>query len=130
MISKNSGNAKLYFQHQKINDDCAFSNCKDKNQQLQNLVKSSTEGDYKVLIIAEILDQLTADQKYNEALLLIKNTKQEYSKSKFLNNILNRENSILQPSLSINYETHTQANLPIHLVVDAKNVSKFSLNIY
>ncbi|MDP2454595.1 MULTISPECIES: alpha-2-macroglobulin [unclassified Kaistella] len=130
LISKNSGNAKLYFQHQKINDDCAFSNCKDKIQQLQNLVKSSTEGDYKVLIIAEILDQLTADQKYNEALLLIKNTKQEYSKSKFLNNILNRENSILQPSLSINYETHTQANLPIHLVVDAKNVSKFSLNIY
>ncbi|MCZ2083981.1 MAG: hypothetical protein LC112_06880 [Flavobacteriales bacterium] len=130
LIQKNKGNSKLYLQHQKLNDDCAFLNCKDKSQQLQNLVKSSIEGDYKVLIIAEIIDQLTADQKYNEALLLIKNTKQEYSKSKFLNNILNRENSILQPNLSIHYETHTQANLPIHLVADAKNVSKFSLNIY
>ena len=130
LMSKNAGNAKLYFQHQKLNDDCAFSNCKDKTQQLQNLVKSSTEGDYKVLIIAEIIDQLTADQKYSEALLLIRNTKQEYAKSKFLNNILNEENSILQPSLTIHYETHTQANLPIHLVADAKNVSKFSLNIY
>ncbi|WP_027376418.1 alpha-2-macroglobulin family protein [Kaistella palustris] len=130
LIQKNAGNSKLYFQHQKLNDDCEFLNCKDKTQQLQNLVKSSTEGDYKVLIIAEIIDQLTADQKYNEALLLIKDTKQQYAKSKFLNNILNRENSILQPNLSIYYETHTQANLPIHLVADAKNVSKFSLNIY
>ncbi|WP_226064645.1 alpha-2-macroglobulin family protein [Kaistella polysaccharea] len=130
LIQKNAGNSKLYFQHQKLNDDCAFINCKNKTQQLQNLVKSSTEGDYKVLIIAEIVDLLTADQKYTEALALIKNTKEQYAKSKFISNILNRENSILQPNLTIHYETHTQANLPIHLVADAKNVSKFSLNIY
>lgn len=130
LISKNTGTSKLYFQHQKLNDDCAFSNCKDKTQQLQSLVKSSTEGDYKVLIIAEIVDQLTAEQKYTEALALIKNTKEQYSKSKFINNILNRENSILQPNLTIHYESHTQSNLPIHIVADAKNVSKFSLNIY
>ncbi|WHF52332.1 MG2 domain-containing protein [Chryseobacterium gotjawalense] len=130
LIQKNTGNAKLYFQHQKLNDDCAFSNCKDKFQQLQNLVKSPTEGDYKVLIISEIIDQLTNEQKYAEALVLIKNTKQQYPSSKFLNSILNRENSILQPSLTLNYEKHTQANLPIHLVAEAKNVSKFSLNIY
>ncbi|MBF8456648.1 hypothetical protein IV494_05575 [Kaistella sp. G5-32] len=130
LINKNSGNSKLYFQHQKLNDDCDFTNCKDKTQQLQNLVKSSTEGDYKVLIIAEIVDQLTAEQKYTEALALIKNTKEQYAKSKFINSILNRENSILQPNLTIHYETHTQSNLPIHLVADAKNVSKFSLNIY
>ncbi len=130
LIQKNTGNSKLYFQHQKLNDDCEFSNCKDKIQQLQDLVNSSTKGDYKVLVIAEIIALLTADDKYSEALTLIKNTKQEYAKSQFLNNILNRENSILQPSLTIHYETHTQANLPIHLVAEAKNVSKFSLNIY
>ncbi|MDQ0475646.1 alpha-2-macroglobulin [Chryseobacterium sp. MDT2-18] len=130
LIQKNTGNAKLYFQHQKLNDDCGFSKCKDKLQQLQNLVKSSTEGDYKVLINTEIIDQLMNEQKYAEALALIKNTKQEYPNSKFLNSIINRENSILQPSLTLNYEKHTQANLPIHLVADAKNVSKFSLNIY
>jgi len=130
LIQKNTGNSKLYFQHQKLNADCALTNCQDEIQHLQNLIQSSTEGDYKVLIFAEIIDQLTADQKYKEALNLIKTTKQEYPKSKFLNNILNKENSILQPNLSIHYETHTQANLPIHLVADAKNVSKFSLNIY
>ena len=130
LIQKNIGNSKLYFQHQHINNDCAFTNCKDKMQQLQNLLNSATEGDYKLMIIAEIVDQLTADQKHAEALALIKTTKDQYAKSKFLNNILNRENSILQPNLSINYEKHTQANLPIHLVADAKNVSKFSLNIY
>ncbi|KIA88433.1 alpha-2-macroglobulin family protein [Kaistella jeonii] len=130
LINKNSRNSKLYFQHQKLNDDCAFSKCKDKSQQLQNLANSPIEGDYKVLIIAEIIDQLTSDQKYAEALSLIKNTKQKYLKSKFINSILNRENGILQPTLTIHYETHTQANLPIHLVAEAKNVSKLSLNIY
>ncbi|WP_373708904.1 alpha-2-macroglobulin [Kaistella sp.] len=130
LIQKNTGNSKLYFQHQKLNDDCALTNCKDKIQQLQNLVKSSTEGDYKVLIIAEIIDQLTAEQKYPAALALVKSAKEQYPKSTFINSILNRENSILQPNLSIHYEKHTQANLPIHLVADAKNVAKFSLNIY
>jgi len=130
LIQKNTGNSKLYFQHQKLNDDCALTNCKDKIQQLQDLVKSSTKGDYKVLIIAEIIDQLTAEQKYPAALALVKSTKEQYPKSKFINSILNRENSILQPNLSIHYEKHTQANLPIHLVADAKNVTKFSLNIY
>lgn len=130
LIQKNTGNSKLYFQHQKLNDDCEFSKCKDKIQQLQDLVNSSTKGDYKVIVIAEIIDLLTADEKYSEALTLIKNTKQEYAKSQFLNNILNRENSILQPNLTIHYETHAQADRPIHLVAEAKNVSKFSLNIY
>ena len=130
LIQKNTGNSKLYFQHQKLNDDCALINCKDKIQQLQDLVKSSTEGDYKVLIIAEIIDHLKAEQKYPTALALARSTKEQYPKSKFINSILNRENSILQPNLSIHYEKHTQANLPIHLVADAKNVAKFSLNIY
>ena len=87
LIAKNEGNSKLYFQHQKLNDDCAISKCKDKIQQLQNLVKSPVKGDYKVLVIAEIIDQLTADQKYSEALVLIKNTKQEYANSTFINSI-------------------------------------------
>ncbi len=130
LIQKNTGNAKIYFQHQKLNDDCTFLNCKDKLQQLQNLAKSLTEGDYKVLIYAEIIDQLVAEQNFTAALDIIKSTKEQYPKSIFLNNIINQQNSILQPNLSIHYETHAQANLPIHLVADAKNVSKFSLNIY
>ena len=130
LIAKNEGNSKLYFQHQKLNDDCAISKCKDKIQQLQNLVQSPVKGDYKVLVIAEIIDQLTADQKYSEALVLIKNTKQEYANSTFINSILNRENSILQPNLTIHFENHTQSEKSIHLVAEAKNVSKFSLNIF
>ncbi|SIT00445.1 Uncharacterized conserved protein YfaS, alpha-2-macroglobulin family [Kaistella chaponensis] len=130
LIAKNEGNSKLYFQHQKLKDDCAISKCKDKIQQLQNLVQSPVKGDYKVLVVAEIIDRLTADQKYSEALVLIKNTKQEYANSTFINSILNRENSILQPNLTIHFENHTQSEKSIHLVAEAKNVSKFSLNIF
>ena len=130
LIQKNTGNSKLYFQHQKLNDNCAFTNCKDKVQQLQNLINSSTEGDYKVLIIGEIIDDLMGKNNFNGALKLINSTKLEYPKSAYLNNVLNKERLILQPNLTFHYEKHTQANRPIHIVADAKNVSKFSLNIY
>lgn len=130
LITRNSGNSKLYFQHQKLNDQCGFTNCKDQLLQLENLVKSNVEGDYKLMIISEIVDRLTADKKFAEALQWIEDGKKQYPKSQFFNNLENRKNQILNPSLSINYEKHTQANLPIHLVAEAKNVDQFSLNIY
>ncbi|QDP86482.1 hypothetical protein FNJ88_13310 [Chryseobacterium sp. SNU WT5] len=131
LIQKNSGNSKLYFQHQKLNDYCAFSNCKDKFEQLQKLVKeSNSEDDYKLVVIGEIINHLRDKGDYKSALIQINEAKKSYPKSKFLNNIINQENSILQPTLAIHFEKHTQANLPIHLVAEAKNVTKFSLNIY
>lgn len=130
LIAKNAGNSKLYFQHQRINYNCGFSNCKDKFVQLQRLVNSTDEGDYKVAIISEMMGLRSAEQKYQDALALAENSKKQYPKSKFLNNIKNRENQIVNPALVIKYENHTQSNLPIHLVAEAKNVNQFSLNIY
>ncbi|MGA9211786.1 MAG: hypothetical protein WBY99_03750, partial [Kaistella sp.] len=129
LIAKNTGNSKLYFQHQKINYNCGFSNCKDQFSQLQNLVNSQTEGDYKVLIMSEMMDLLVAQEKPKEALSLAETAKKEFPKSPFLNQIKNKENQITNPNLTIKFEAHTQANLPIQLVADAKNISKFSLNI-
>ncbi|KEY19683.1 alpha-2-macroglobulin family protein [Kaistella antarctica] len=131
LIQKNSGNSKLYFQHQKLNDDCALSNCKVKVGKLRKLViNASAADDYQLVIIGEIIDHLQNKEDFKLALMEIDQAKKLYPKSKFLNNILNQENSILQPTLTIHYENHTQANRPIHLVAEAKNVSKFSLNIY
>ncbi|UJF30042.1 MG2 domain-containing protein [Kaistella sp. 97-N-M2] len=131
IISKNSGNAKLYFQHQKLNDECAFINCKNRLEQLQKLVEDqSNDGDYKVKIIEDIIAIYTEKEDFKTALMWAYRAKKEFPKSKFLNNITNQENSITNPNLTIHYETHTQSNLPIHVVADAKNVSKFSLNIY
>jgi len=130
LVAGNSANPKLYFQHQKINYNCDFTNCKDKLSQLQNLYKSSTDGDYKVLIAEEIVDELIQDKKHLEALSLIESVKKLYPNSKFLNNIKNKENSIVNPSLIIHYETETQSNKPIHFLAEHKNVDQFSLNIY
>ena len=130
LITRNSGNSKLYFQHKELNDRCGFTNCKNRLLQLQNLAKSNIDGDYKLMIIADIVDILTADKKFAEALKWIENGKKQYPKSQFLNNLVNRKNQLLNPSLAIKYEKHTQANLPIHLVAEAKNVDQFSLNIY
>lgn len=130
LISNNSGNPKLYLQHLKLNYNCEITNCKDQITQLQNLYNLTTEGDYKVMIIGEIIDDLTQKQKFTEALGWVNIAKSKYPKSPFLNNIINRENSIVNPQLTVHYETHTQSNLPIHLVAESKNVTNFSLNIY
>jgi hypothetical protein len=48
-IASLSGNAQLYFKHQKINYNCEANNCKDKFAQLEKLVEDeSAKGDYKV----------------------------------------------------------------------------------
>ncbi|MPL55299.1 hypothetical protein SDC9_00770 [bioreactor metagenome] len=130
LIIKNSGNAQLYFKHQKLNDDCAFTNCKNKQEQLISLYNSATEGDYKVLIAQEIISSLQGEQKFDEALSWIEKVKKAYPKSKFLENIKNQENQIKQPFVNIKFETSTLPNQPIHLVAEYKNTSQFSLNIY
>ena len=130
LISQNSGNSKLYFMHQKLSENCQFSQCKDKLEQLQNLVQSNVDGDYKVLVMEEMMNELVAENKQKEALAAAKQAKSQYPKSVFLENIKNRENQILNPYLAIKYEEQTQPDLPIHMVAEFKNVSQFSLNIY
>ncbi|KFC20055.1 alpha-2-macroglobulin family protein [Chryseobacterium sp. FH1] len=130
-ILDNSGNSKLYFQHQKINYNCELNNCKDKFAQLEKLVKDESEkGDYKVLIIDEMIELLLQKDDNKTALVWVNKAKELYPKSKFINNILNKENAIKNPQLNLFYEKETQPNKPIHIVAEAKNVKQFSLNIY
>nr|WP_314492279.1 alpha-2-macroglobulin family protein [uncultured Chryseobacterium sp.] len=130
LIAQNSGNAKLYFMHQKLSENCQFYQCKDKLEQLQNLFRSDTEGDYKVLIAEEIMSELMAKNKHREALSIAGQVKTQYAKSPFLENIKNKENQIINPYLSLKYEEQTQPDQPVHLVTEFKNVKEFSLNIY
>jgi len=130
-ISANSGNSKLYFQHQKINYNCELNHCKDKLAQLEKLVgDESAKGDYKVLIIDEIIELLQQKDDNKTALVWVNKAKELYPKSKFINNILNKENAIKNPQLNLFYEKETQPNKPIHIVAEGKNVKQFSLNIY
>ncbi|WP_133946090.1 MG2 domain-containing protein [Epilithonimonas xixisoli] len=130
-ILVNSGNSKLYFQHQKINYTCELNHCKDKFAQLEKLVgDESSKGDYKVLIIDEMIELLQQKDDNKTALVWVNKAKELYSKSKFINNILNKENAIKNPQLNLFYEKETQPNKPIHIVAEGKNVKQFSLNIY
>jgi hypothetical protein len=130
LIAQNSGNSKLYFMHQKLSENCQFIQCKDKLEQLQNLVKTNVDGDYKVLVMEEIMNELVTKDKIKEALEIATQAKSKFPKSAFLNNIKNRENAILNPYLSIKYEEQMQPEKPIHLVAEFKNVKEFSVNIY
>ncbi|MCI3938621.1 MG2 domain-containing protein [Chryseobacterium aahli] len=130
LIAQNSGNAKLYFMHQKLSENCQFTQCKDKLEQLQNLVKSNIDGDYKVLVMEEIMNELIIKNKQKEALAIGNQAKTQYPKSPFIENIKNKENQIVNPFLSIKYEQQTQPDKPIHLVAEFKNVKEFSVNIY
>jgi len=130
LIAQNSGNSKLYFMHQKLSENCEFTTCKDKLEQLQAIVKSDIDGDYKVLVMEEIMNELIIKNKQKEALEIANLAKTQYPKSPFLENIKNKENQITNPYLGLKYEEQTQSNRPIHLVAEYKNVSAFSINIY
>ncbi|MDR2236198.1 MAG: hypothetical protein LBE92_08745 [Chryseobacterium sp.] len=130
LIALNTGNPKLYFMKEKLSENCNYTRCKDRLEQLQNLLKSDTEGDYKVVIMDEIMSELITKKKVKEALAVADQAKKQYPKSLFLENIKNKENQITNPLLTIRYEQQTQSNLPIHIVAEHKNVSEFSLNIY
>ncbi len=130
LIVQNAGNSKLYFMHQKLSENCKFTQCKDKLEQLQSIIKSDIEGDYKVLMMEEVMNELIIRNKQKEALEIAGLAKIQYPKSPFLENIKNKENQITNPYLSLKYEVQTQSNKPIHLVAEYKNVSAFSINIY
>jgi hypothetical protein len=53
------------------------------------------------LIAQEIIQNLQAQQKFEEALSWIEKVKKSYPKSPFLENIKNQENQILQPTLMV-----------------------------
>lgn len=130
LIARNAGNSKLFFMHRKLQQNCNFNQCKDRLAQLQNLLKSDAEGDYKVLIIEDIMNQLISDKKEKEALEIAAQAKKQYPKSPFISNINNIENQLINPFLNIKYEQQTQSSKPIHFVAEYKNVSSFSINIY
>ncbi len=130
-IGSLSGNSQLYFKHQKINYNCELNNCKDRFAQLEKLVEDeSVKGDYKVLIVDDMIEILQQKQDYKLALTWINDAKAMFPKSKFLSNITNKENQIKNPQLNLFYENETQSNKPIHIVAEGKNVQQFSLNTY
>lgn len=130
LITKNTGNPKLYFQHQQLKSECEKKKCKDYVQQLISLYNSNTEGEYKVMIGYDIAEKLEQEKKYTEAIAWGEKAIGAYPKSPFVYNIKNLLERIKQPTLGIKYETHTQSNLPIHIVAEARNVNQFYLNIY
>ncbi|WP_312285129.1 alpha-2-macroglobulin family protein [Chryseobacterium gleum] len=130
LIAQNTGNAKLYFMKEKITENCNFNHCKDRLEQLQNLLKTNVEGDYKVVIMGDIMDEFVNRKKPKEALAIAAQAKSEYPKSPFIENIKSKEAQIVNPYLTIKYESQTQNNLPIHFVAQYQNVSEFTLNIY
>ena len=130
LISQNTGNPRLYFMHKKLQDNCDFSRCKNRLEQLQSLLASETEGDYKVMIMNEVIEELISKNKEKEAIAIINQAKIKYPESPFIKSIKNKENEITNPSLNIKYEQQTQSSLPVHFVAEHKNVSSFSVTIY
>lgn len=130
LVAANSGNSKLYFQHKKLDFETRNTDYKDKLARLEQLLNSSTAGDYKLAITADMMGLLSENKRPKEALALAERAKREYPGSKFLANIQSVVNLITQPSLTVHYEQFTQSEKPIHIVAEGKNVTEFSLKIY
>ncbi|WP_294245600.1 alpha-2-macroglobulin family protein [uncultured Chryseobacterium sp.] len=130
LIAQNTGNAKLYFMHQKLLDNCDFDRCKDITEQLEALLNSSVNGDYKAVIMGNIAEELLNKGKEKEALDYLRRAEAGYPKSPFAAEIKNAEERLLAPSLNLSYEQQVQSNRPVHVVAEYKNVSSFSITVY
>ena len=130
LIESNSGNSKLYFQHQKINFKAEKSLIKDKLPELQTLLNSNVNGDYKIFIAHDIANILNGKKERKNAVELIRKVKAEYPTSKFLNNIVNLENTITRPSIKLQYQHNIEPEKPIHLVAEHANISQLKLEIF
>lgn len=130
VIDFNTANSKLYFQHQKLIYENTIK--KDENfldKQLA-LVNSPVKGDYKILIVKNIVGEYTGKLKYIQAVELIDKIKKEYPDSKFLSNITQQENQIKAASLTLFLETHNEPGKPFQIVANHKNADRFILKIY
>lgn len=130
LININNGNPKLYFMHRKILYLCSLDDSPDQSEQLQTLLKSDVEGDYKVLIIRDLMTRYTNDQKNKEALAIADQAKKQFPDSIFLTEIQYKEDVITSPVLRLNFEAQAQSKKPIHIVAEHRNVSDFVLSIY
>ncbi|MCI3938622.1 MG2 domain-containing protein [Chryseobacterium aahli] len=130
LIENNSGNSKLYFQHQKINFKASKNLIKDKLPELETLLNSNINGDYKIFITFDIANLLNGKNEKKRAVELLRKTKSDFPNSKFLNNIINLENTITQPSIKLQYQLNIEPEKPIHLVVEHSNVSQLKLEVF
>ncbi|MDR2236199.1 MAG: hypothetical protein LBE92_08750 [Chryseobacterium sp.] len=130
LIDFNAGNSKLYFQHQKL----IFENTIKKDEKFPDkqiaLVNSPVKGDYKILIVKNIVGELNTKSKFTQAVDLIDRMKKEYPDSKFLSNIIQQENQIKAATLSLFLETHNEPGKPVQIVATHKNTDRFTLKIY
>lgn len=130
LIDVNTSNSKLYFQHQKLIYENNIK--KDENflEKQLALVNSPVKGDYKILIVKNIVGEFTRKSKYIQAVELIDKIKKEYPDSKFLSNIIYQENQIKAASLTLFLETHNEPGKPFQIVANHKNEDRFTLKIY
>ncbi|MGN7863328.1 alpha-2-macroglobulin family protein [Chryseobacterium sp. 22458] len=130
LIDFNTGNSKLYFQHQKLIYENKIKKDGKFREKQTALVNASIKGDYKILIVRDIVQELIGQSKFIQAVELIDKVKKEYPGSKFLTNITQQEKQIKATSVSLFFETHNEPGKPIQMVADHKNADDFVLKIY
>lgn len=130
LISFNTGNPKLYFQHQLL----IFENNIKKDEQFLkkqiDLVNSSEKGEYKILIVKRIAEELQQKSEFKEAISSIEKIKSEYPNSKLLSNLVYLENNIKSPFVQVFYEEHNIPEKPVHIAAQHKNADRFEIKIY
>ncbi|WP_294296125.1 MG2 domain-containing protein [uncultured Chryseobacterium sp.] len=130
LINGNDGNPKLYFQHQKLIFENQVAKRPDFYDRLKDLAGSPVKGDYKIMIVKSIAEELQRKSKFPEAVNEIEMIKKEYPDSKFSNNITSLENDIKRSFLYLTYDLHNEPEKPIQLVAKHKNLNDFEIKIY
>lgn len=130
LISFNRGNPQLYFQHQYLIFENSIKTDEQFLKKQIDIVNSPEKGEYKVLIVKRIAEELQRKSEFKEAIRWIEKIKSEYPNSKLVSNLDYLENNIKSPFVQVFYEEHNIPEKPIHLVATHKNADRFEIKIY
>ncbi|MBD8081165.1 alpha-2-macroglobulin family protein [Chryseobacterium caseinilyticum] len=130
LISFNRGNPQLYFQHQYLIFENSIKTDEQFLKKQIDIVNSPEKGEYKILIVKRIAEELQRKSEFKEAIRWIEKIKSEYPNSKLVSNLDYLENNIKSPFVQVFYEEHNIPEKPIHLVATHKNADRFEIKIY
>jgi uncharacterized protein YfaS (alpha-2-macroglobulin family) len=130
LISENEGNTKLHFMYEKMLYQCSLHKELDRWEQLQTLFETDVDGDYKVLILRDMMSIQSNLGNREKMLAIADQAKQQFPDSAFLEEVQYKVDLVTNPVLRLNFEKQAQSHKPIHLVAEHQNISDFVLNIY
>lgn len=127
-IKNSAQSAQWYFRHQQVNFLIDCQKCEEKIHALNELL-AKKEDAYQQVIAQELASIYSENHRKPQALQLLKLWRDYFPKSQYAEQLTIEINDLEKPHIQAISESVSSAKMPIHLVLDGKNVGSVTLEI-